>query len=142
MLLGSRPQYVPGWVKCEVIAGTRQQPLAVEVVLDAEAIKHRSSFQFIRATPTPINEPSAGFEQTRLRVSVSQADGGISGCGTFNDHRIRVEVTNQMFSYPSWIQIIASEPVLLTVRDTAGVDLAEPLYLPPEGKRGNIPWIR
>src|SRR5262245_22977468 len=91
-LLDSRPQNLRGDVQCRRIPTTSAQsdptqPLVVTVVVDEAAIQQHSRVEVLREV-LPASRGS--IEEARLVVDIGMATGAITGCGTFEDDRIRV----------------------------------------------------
>ena len=137
---GSRPQDLRGEVRCQVQTESTAQPLRVQVVLDQTAVEQRSTFEVVRKVLVP---STSDAEAVQLQVDVGMATGAITGCGTFTDTLIHIDITGQMISYPSWISIgtRATDNVILTIQDAHGNNLVEPMQLAPYPDRFRVRWI-
>ncbi len=128
-----------GQVTCEVVEDKGQKPPEVEVVLDQEAVSQRSSLEIISEIPPT---PPTGTVGSSLEVNYGAANGAIYGCGGTYAETIRVTITGQMISYPSWLKVIASEQVTVSITDTSGNELAPVLKVMSAQPPFEVTWLK
>jgi hypothetical protein len=132
-----RPANLKGAVTCTMMDAASTSPLTVQIVLDSAAAFRPARMEILPYRSTPVQ---AGYLPNRLVAGFGAANGLIQECGGVATSVIRIHVTGQMASYPTWARAYSVEPVNWVIADDLGHALADSLHLAPGSPTVRVRW--